>query len=1073
MIRSRRVLPAAQPGGTGVPPVTTRSRCSPTRRAALAALAAAIAARPAAAQPLPPTAPTPLAELVYQDPFVPGAAYDRAIPTPDSVLGFPVGRRGATHAQIEQCFRRWAESQPERCRLVEYARTHEGRACLYLVISSAENIRGLENLKTSLARLADPRSIAGAEADELIRTIPGVAWLAFNIHGDENSPGDAALALAYHLLADTREETKALLADLVVIIDPLQNPDGRDRFLKMVAEHRGNVPSVDDQSLLHTGYFPQGRTNHYNFDLNRDWVFATQPETRGRIAALREWTPLLFTDGHEMSPQDNYLFSPPREPINTNIPETTRKKWGDIFARDHAAAFDRHGWRYYTGEWADNWFPGYSDAYASYRGAIGILTEQARIQEDGVRKQSGAVETYRESVHHNVVSSLANLSTLRANLREIYADYLAARREAVDEGGRYGTRAWAVMPTANAARRERFIDTLRLHGVEVLETTAAFTSAARDQLGREVEAQTFPAGTILIPGRQPEGRLAAAMLEFDPRMPDETLTDERRELLRFNRSKMYDITAWNLTMLSGLEAYEIAAPGVESRPAPASGQAPAQPDFRAPPPAAVLRGPDDRVVTAAARAMELGARVRVNTRDTRLGAIDAPRGSLFYFFADNPPGPEDPGRVMADGDKGRMHFQRVVRAANELGLAWESLPTGLAPGDLPDAGGEYFPLLERPRVAVLARGSADYYDFGAIRWTLDHQLGLRASFIAEDEVAPGADLRRYNVIIIPNRWAGALPEHLIANLKPWIENGGTLIAIGSSAAALAAEKPGLSRVRQLADVLTRLDEYALAVIREWEGRTQTADVAAAWRHAPPKEISFPWAPITVAEKLSEDELKRRNLWQEIFMPSGAILAARFDDKHWLTLGCNDALGWLPVPFGQGPILMTTSAVETPIRFGAIVPAPHSPSGRGHGEGAETTGSPSSPPSPVHTSASATTTTTSSSDSSTPSPGTSVAAATKPDDRKSEEKKPAARVIGFAPTPEGHELRLRMSGLLWPEAAHRIANAAYLSREPVGRGQIILFAASPTSRGSQPATTRIFLNAVILGPGLGASHPIQP
>ncbi len=1024
------------------------------------------------AEPFPAAPPTPRAELVYEEPFFPGAIYDKAIPTPESLLGFEVGQRGSTHAQIEKCLKAWADAAPTRTRLVEYARTHENRACYYLVISSESNIRDLGDLKKNLAKLADPRTTTAAEADQLASTIPGVAWLAYNIHGDENSPSDTAIALAYHLLADTRDETKALLNDLVVVIDPLQNPDGRDRFLKMVAEHRGNVRNTDDQSLLHTGYYPQGRTNHYQFDLNRDWVYATQPETRGRIAALREWTPLLFCDGHELSPQDTYLFSPPREPINFNIPETTRKRWGDKFAEDQAAAFDKFGWRYYTGEWADNWFPGYSDAYASYRGAIGILTEQARIQEDGVRKQNQIVETYRETVHHNIVSSVANLTTLKNNLRDIYKDYLAARRAAVDEKSRYGTRAWAIAPTDNTSRLNRLIETLRLHGVEVFETNAEFTSEAKDQLGRTIAEQKFPGGTILIPNRQPEAHLLAAMLEFDPRMLDETLTEERRELLRFGRSKMYDLTAWNLTMLYGVEAYELPDatgarydkdPIVEQRRegglvGDIGGQ---QSTWLA------IPGDDDSAVQVASRLMEHGINVRLLTRDSEFDGIALSRGTLCVFVADNPQltkkslPPSD--RATKDGDPGALNeLENLVAGAATAGAI--RMRSGLAPGDLPDIGGEFFPLLERPRIAVLARGSLDYYDYGSVWWTLDHHLGIQASYLAEDDVAPNADLRRYNVIVIPNRWAGALPDSLIANLKPWIQNGGTLIAMGSAAAALAAEKPGLSQVRQLPDVLTKLEPYALQIIREWEGRTQTADIASAWLNAPTKDITYPWSPALSAEKPSDDERKRRDLWQGVFMPTGAILAARFDDKHWLTFGCNDARGWLPVPFGSNPILMTADNVETPVRLGAFLPSSPSPSGGGSASlraGERDTGDAASPIATADTKPRAT--------DANDNNKTNEAK----DESKAEEKKPSPTMIGWAPVPEGHDLYLRMSGLLWPEAAHRVANAAYVTRERVGRGQIILFASPPTTRGSQPGVARLFLNAVIFGPGLGASHPIDP
>src|SRR5262249_24480537 len=146
--------------------------------------------------------------------------------------------------------------------------------------------------------------------------------------GDEMSGSDAALAAAYHLIASQDDDVKGLLDNLVVLIDPLTNPDGRDRWLKQQFEHRTITPSLDDQSLLHTGYWPQGRTNHYLFDLNRDWILGVHPESRGRIVAAGSWHPQLLLESHEQEPQNTFLFSPPRAPFSVNLPRTL-DKWYD------------------------------------------------------------------------------------------------------------------------------------------------------------------------------------------------------------------------------------------------------------------------------------------------------------------------------------------------------------------------------------------------------------------------------------------------------------------------------------------------------------------------------------------------------------------------------------------------------------------------------------------------------------------------------------------------------------------------------------------------------------------------
>ncbi|MBM3853104.1 MAG: hypothetical protein FJ399_08095, partial [Verrucomicrobia bacterium] len=353
-----------------------------------------------------PLPPSPLSGLAYDVPYFPGARYEAAVPAPEAVLGFPVGTRPATPAQIERICRALAEKSP-RVRLVSYGTTHQGRPLFYLVIATPAQLARLDALKADLAQLADPRTVTAAEGDRLAATLPAVAWMAYAIHGDELSAGDGALAVAHHLAAGTGDDVKALLESLVVIIDPLMNPDGRERCLTVVAQNRTGQPSVDDQSMLHTDAWPSGRTNHYLFDMNRDWLWATQPETRGRIRAVSEWHPHYFMEGHEMGAQDTFLFMPAREPVNPNLPATA-KAWEERFARDQAAAFDARGWRYYTGEWNENWYPGYSASWAALRGAIGNLYEQAGIVTDAVRRPEGTLESYRESVHKQVVSTMAN-----------------------------------------------------------------------------------------------------------------------------------------------------------------------------------------------------------------------------------------------------------------------------------------------------------------------------------------------------------------------------------------------------------------------------------------------------------------------------------------------------------------------------------------------------------------------------------------------------------------------------------------------------------------------------------------
>ncbi|HEY6563236.1 MAG TPA: M14 family zinc carboxypeptidase, partial [Pirellulaceae bacterium] len=609
----------------------------------------------------PPTA----ALAAYDREFFPNARYKDSIPTQGELLGFESGERSALSTEIEKCIQAWTTGNP-RAQVVEYARSHEGRRLCYVVITSPENHKRLDEIRGGMDRLASPEGLSEDDAEELIGELPAVAWLAYTIHGDETEGSDAALAVMYHLLADTSPATTELLRDMVIIIDPVMNPDGRDRYVKMVTEHKGTLPDLDDQSLLHSGYWPRGRGNHYLFDLNRDWILGVHPETRGRIREAGRWHPLLFVDAHGMGSQDTHLFSPPRAPFNPNKPDS-RHRWADIFVRDHAAAFDRMGWLYYHGEWNEEWYPGYSDSWAAYRGAVGILYEQASISGDGILRPEGRVLSYRESVHHHVVGSMTNLETLRQHARERLRDFWRERQAAVSKSGRFGKRTFAILPTKNQSRWRRFLDLMLLQGFTVHQTTEVMTVAsARDTLGRDRQGLSLPSGTLLIPNRQPLAHLVAAMLEFDTRLDDDVLRKEREEILKNGGSRIYDTTAWSIAMLYGLGALELPEDVSEGIPILAEIPAPAW-EFAADPDttvALVIDGASDDSLTVAARLMERDVEVRVARKDFEFDGSEFPRGSIVVTQLDN----RSTWPTVVDG---------VATVTREIGMSPVAVSTGL------------------------------------------------------------------------------------------------------------------------------------------------------------------------------------------------------------------------------------------------------------------------------------------------------------------------------------------------------------------------------------------------------------
>lgn len=979
----------------------------------------------AIAQPVGPAtqsrfAPSPLEGLRDDAPMFSGATYDGEIPTAESILGFPTGERAATPAQLVECFRAWDGKGPDgaRARLFTHGETWEGRPLVHMVIASPERMRNIDALLGDIARLADPRGMSKAEHERLANSLPPVAWMAYSIHGDETSGADASLALAHYLVAGTDQRVQDLLRDVVVVIDPIMNPDGRDRFLKMIAENRAASPNVDDQALLHTGYWPFGRMNHYLFDLNRDWIFATQPETRGRIEAVRRWRPQLFLDAHEMGSQDSFLCSPSREPSNPHHP-AGREEQMTLLARAIARDFDASGWRLYTGEWNEGWYPGYSDAWATFGGAIGMLFEQAGVAEDGVRRLEGAIEPYRTSVRKQATASLSILLSLRERANAVMLAYAAERRAAAAGEMLDGRpRAWIIDGSADRTRLARLIDALHVQGVEIEQTRAGFTAESTDRFGRRAE-RDFPDGSYLVRLAQPEGHLACALLDLDPRMTTAFLQEERREILRFGRSRLYDTTAWSLPMMFDVPAWALdAAPDVPTAPVTAL-PAGAAPTLGARSSVGwVAPGGSDDTVAFAARLMERGVRVRVALKPTTYDRTAVPRSSVLVLRVDNQ---STPGGALDE---------HVALVAREAGVVALPLPTGLGDGDLPDLGGEHFPLLVQPRIAILARGALDGYSFGETWHAVDQALGVRASTI-DSTWGDLGDLRRYNVIIVPDSW-GETPlapgSSARESLRTWVASGGTLIAMGDAAAAATqgGEDDGpLTSARTLPKALEDIGPYERRILREFAGLTESLDeedAAAAWSHEAPTEGDFPWddAP----ETPDAEELKKRDAWSAMFMPQGAFVAGRVDDRHFLTLGLADEM---PVLCRAGHILMAADGVDAPIRMGVFEEAPAD-------------------------------------DADDADAG---------DDEAKSNENDTRRRIGWSTLPEDTTLRLRAAGLLWPEAAARLANSAAVTREGVGRGQVILFPSSPNFRAATLGSRRVLLNAIVYGPGCGTSPAIIP
>ena len=925
--------------------------------------------------------PTSLSKDLYDGVILDGT-YTNKIDKPSVYLGFEIGERVASPYQISNAILAWS-NQSDRMIVKEYARSHEDRPLYAVFISSPENLNNLDIIKKNVNLLSDGTNTNANKARSIIEELPAIAWMAYSIHGNETSGADAAMAAIYHFIASEDKDTLEMLDNMVIIIDPMMNPDGRARFAKSLEQYRGTAPNYDDQSLLHTGDWPYGRTNHYFFDLNRDWIYVTQPETRGRVKLINEWKPQILVDAHEMGPQDTFMTGPPREPINKNVDEDLIK-WGNIFAQDQGNAFDDRDWRFYTGEWHEDLYPGYS-FYVQFRGTLGILYEQSRMAEDGVKRPEGTIQSYKESVHHQYVSTMVNLKTLLKNSKAMYQDYWEGRKYNVSRDSKYANQTFVVLPSKNIGRLETLIEKLRFQDIELYKNEKPIlVKNILKQSGDIVENFSIPVGSLIIPNRQPEAPILAAMMEFDAEIDEAVLVKERQSNLRDGSSIMYDTTAFNLSMMYGLPAITVPE-NINSNLIKWESD-PVKYEINSDALIWSVDGNDDRSVAFAARLMELGIQVRVINKETLLSGHKLSRGSVVVIAMDNP---------LVDS-----LYEIIEEIAYNLDISVVSIESGFGPEELPDWGGEHFNLLERPQIAILSHEGFNSYDVGVSLWSIDHHLGIRHSQINKS-IINYADLDRYNTIVIPS--GSSLSETNMNTLSNWVKNGGTLVAHNRSARSIASDN-GIGNVKLIQHTFDNSRDFNIDLQREIYSLSDEIDYEKTHSNKVDTDISYPWE--SIENTLSKEDLESRDKWQSLFMPSGSIVSARTDQKHWLTFGSTKLL---PILYGDSPVLMTGRNSQAAVRVGEIIDSIDNID---------------------------------------------------------------VNKINWSTIPSGKDINVRMSGLVWPEAAQRIANSAYLTRERFGEGQIILFSGEPNFRGSSLGTNRLWLNAIVYGAGLGTSQKVS-
>ena len=817
--------------------------------------------------------------------YWPGASYDPSVPTEKAVIGHDPGERVTRPEDIVKYMEALAASRPRRMRVFDYGKTWEGRRLIYCAISAEANLQRLDEIRAGMKQLADPRKTSDAEAKRIMTRMPAVLWLAYGVHGNEISSNDAALMTAYHLLASRNDKlVDDILANVLLILDPAQNPDGRARFVHNFEIAEGLEADPSQLAAEHNEPWPGGRTNHYYFDLNRDWFAMSQPETQGRIQAVQDWFPLAYVDLHEMGSDATYYFAPEANPYNPYITRSQRDSL-EWFGRNNAKWFDRYGFSYFSREGYDEFYPGYGASWPLFHGSIGMTYEQASTRGLVVRRSDGKIVQYRDTVRDHFVASISSCETALRNKDKLLENFYQYRKTAVADGAADSVKEYILPRDGNVSNVDKLAADLAFQGVEVKRAAAAFQNAG----------QQYPAGSYVIPLAQPARRLARTLLDPQVSMEPGFLKGEEHRRESRQPSEMYDVTAWSLPLQYGISAVSTADLSKGSFEAVKPGETPPGKVIGSKPEVAYLV---PWGVSAAARFLAAGLQedFKILTSDKvfKLAGRSYPTGSLIIKVKDNAPD----------------LAAKVERIAKSSGADVYTTDTGWVDEGVNFGSNRVF-AVPRAVVAEAWDRPTSASSAGATRFILERQYGYPVTSVRTDQLARG-DLSQFKVIILPDTGGGPgggetyqtiLGANGARRLNDWVQAGGTLIGLGGGAVAyLADPRTGLLAVSQ--ENVVR--DNAPQPTGGGRGGANAASTPASGGQATPPAAPAPSARVPGKLLASEQDFEKA-IQPDGELPDslhGVLVRAKVDPEQWVTAGLPETVY----------VLASGRAIFTPIKL---------------------------------------------------------------------------------------------------------------------------------------------------------------
>ena len=650
------------------------------------------------------------------------------IQSPADFFGYELGDNFSRHHQVVDYFQHLEQSSFQ-IKLVPYGKTNEGRLLQLVFISDSENLKNIEDIRT--AHLQDSNNIIGPKKNNKV-----IVWLSYSVHGNESSSTEASMETAYTLVTKNQEWLK----DTIVILDPCINPDGRDRYVNFYNQSKSMPYDTNRNTREHEEPWHSGRTNHYIFDLNRDWAWLTQIESQQRIKQYNNWLPHIHVDFHEQGINSPYYFAPAAEPLHEVITEF-QKNFQDDLGRNHAKYFDKKGWFYFTKQQFDILYPSYGDSYPMYLGSIGMTYEQAGggIAGLSINNDENVELTLKDRIKHHHTTGISTVemavkkkTQLIENYKAFFSDKKLTYRNFILEGNEDDLNALSEFFDKHKIKSERLLKNTSVRGFDYQKQKNTIT--------------TFSKNALVVPTNQTKGKMAHVLLE-----PNTKLND----------SLTYDITAWSLPYAYGLKAnatqeslktipYEVIKVKIDQTDIGAYGYGLPYKSFR------------DSKFLAALLKERLG--VRINIIPITNSGRNWKEGSMFILKGDNL--------------KNKNFTSTLDKLAKEHNRIIYPIQTGYSDKG-PDLGADELKLIKSPRVGVFKNDFTSSYRYGEVWHFFEQELEYPLMQVNQNSLEKM--LSYIDILIIPGgtyrKWSNSRTEKKVYE---WLNKGGKIVAISSA-----------------------------------------------------------------------------------------------------------------------------------------------------------------------------------------------------------------------------------------------------------------------------------------------------